>query len=332
MSTTPSPEEPELVDPSKLIHSPRHGYDINNLPLPFDFENKTTRPIEFIDQILCGDCEEILAKLPDNCIDLIVTSPPYADQRKSTYGGISPDKYVEWFMPKANQFLRVLKPGGTFILNIKERVVDGERHTYVMELVIEMRRHGWLWTEEYMWHKKNSHPGKWPNRFRDNWEHLFQFNKSKKFKMLQESVMVPVGDWAQERLKKLSETDKHRDNSHVGSGFGKNISNWVGRDLVYPSNVLHMATECYNRQHSASFPVALPEWFIKLFTEDGDTVLDPFNGSGTTSFAAKKLNRHFIGIDLSQDYCQLAIDRINNDKNGNGKVKIQEDVHESIEH
>jgi site-specific DNA-methyltransferase (adenine-specific) len=145
-------------------------------------------------------------------------------------------------------------------------------------------------------------------------------------------VMVPVGDWAQERLKKLSETDKHRDNSHVGSGFGKNISNWVGRDLVYPSNVLHMATECYNRQHSASFPVALPEWFIKLFTEDGDTVLDPFNGSGTTSFAAKKLNRHFIGIDLSQDYCQLAIDRINNDKNGNGKVKIQEDVHESIEH
>jgi site-specific DNA-methyltransferase (adenine-specific) len=231
-------------------------------------------------RIVCGDCEQVLAQVPDNCVDLIVTSPPYADQRKNTYGGIAPDQYIDWWMPKADQFLRVLKPTGSFILNIKERVVDGERHTYVMELVIEMRRHGWLWTEEYMWHKKNSHPGKWPNRFRDNWEHLFHFTKSKHFHMYQNDVMIPVGDWAQERLKKLSETDKRRDNSRVGSGFGKNISNWVGRDMVYPSNVLHMATECYNRQHSAAFPVALPEWFIKLFAPTGGLVLDPFNGAG----------------------------------------------------
>jgi len=273
-------------------------------------------PMDFYDQIYCGDCEEILSQLPDNSIDLIVTSPPYADQRKSTYGGISPDKYVSWWMPKANQFLRVLKPTGSFILNIKERVVNGERHTYVMELVIEMRRQGWLWTEEYMWHKKNSHPGKWPNRLRDNWEHLFHFTKSKHFSMYQDAVMVPVGDWAQERLKKLSDTDKRRDNSRVGSGFGKKISNWVGREMVYPSNVLHLATECYNRSHSATFPIALPEWFIKLFTKDGDVVLDPFNGSGTTCVAAKRLNRHYIGIDISQEYCKLAEERILNDKNG----------------
>lgn len=279
-------------------------------------------PTDFYDQIYCGDCEEILSQIPDNSIDLIVTSPPYADQRKSTYGGISPDKYVNWWMPKANQFLRVLKPTGSFILNIKERVVNGERHTYVMELVIEMRRQGWLWTEEYMWHKKNSHPGKWPNRLRDNWEHLFHFTKSKHFSMYQDAVMVPVGDWAQERLKKLSDTDKRRDNSRVGSGFGKKISNWVGRDMVYPSNVLHMATECYNRSHSATFPIALPEWFIRLFTKDGDVVLDPFNGSGTTCVAAKRLNRHYIGIDISQEYCKLAEDRILNDKNGskNGDI------------
>lgn len=279
-------------------------------------------PTDFYDQIYCGDCEEILSQLPDNSIDLIVTSPPYADQRKSTYGGISPDKYVSWWMPKADQFLRVLKPTGSFILNIKERVVNGERHTYVMELVIEMRRQGWLWTEEYMWHKKNSHPGKWPNRLRDNWEHLFHFTKSKHFSMYQDAVMVPVGDWAQERLKKLSDTDKRRDNSRVGSGFGKKISNWVGREMVYPSNVLHMATECYNRSHSATFPIALPEWFIKLFTKDGDVVLDPFNGSGTTCVAAKRLNRHYIGIDISQEYCKLAEERILNDKNGakNGDI------------
>ena len=145
--------------------------------------------------------------------------------------------------------------------------------------------------------------------------------------MFQENVMVPVGDWAQDRLKKLSETDKRRDNSRVGSGFGKNISNWVGRDMVYPSNVLHMATECYNQQHSATFPVALPEWFIKLFSEEGDLVLDPFNGSGTTCFAAKQLNRHWLGIDTNQDYCQLANERINN----NGKEIKKGNNHESIE-
>lgn len=270
--------------------------------------------MEYINQILLGDCLDILKGIPDNSIDLIVTSPPYADQRKSVYGGVSPDKYVEWFLPRADEFLRVLRPSGSFVLNIKERVVNGERHIYVFELVIEMRKHGWLWTEEYMWHKKNSHPGKWPNRFRDNWEHLFHFTKSKVFKMYQDSVMVPVGDWAESRLKSLSETDKIRDNSHVGSGFGKNVSNWVGRDMVYPNNVLHMATECYNQGHAASFPVALPEWFIKLFTEEGDLVLDPFNGAGTTCVAAKRNKRNYLGIDTSEEYVNLAIERLK--KNG----------------
>ena len=124
--------------------------------------------MDYLNQVLQGDCGEVLKKLPDDTVDLIFTSPPYADQRKNTYGGISPQHYVEWFMPRAEQFRRVLKPTGTFILNIKERVVDGERHTYVIELILEMRRQGWLWTEEFMWHKKKSHPGKWPNRFRDN--------------------------------------------------------------------------------------------------------------------------------------------------------------------
>jgi DNA modification methylase len=242
---------------------------------------------------------------------LIVTSPPYADQRKKTYGGINPNDYVNWFLPKAQEFHRVLKPSGTFILNIKERVVNGERHTYVIELILAMRQQGWLWTEEYMWHKKNSYPGKWPNRFRDSWERLLQFNKQKNFKMYQDEVMVPIGDWAKTRLSKLSDTDKTRDESKVQSGFGKNVSNWVGRDKVYPTNVLHMATECFNRDHSATFPTALPEWFIRLFTQSGDVVLDPFMGSGTTGVAAKEMGRTFIGIDINQEYCDQALERMN---------------------
>ena len=258
--------------------------------------------MEIKHNLYLGDCGEILKNLPSNSVDLIFTSPPYTDQRKKTYGGIHPDDYVEWFLPKAEQMLRVLKPTGTFILNIKEKVVNGERNIYVMELIIEMRKQGWLWTEEFIWHKKNCYPGKWPNRFRDAWERLLQFNKNKKFHMNQERVMIPMGDWAKNRLKKLSDTDKKRDESKAGSGFGKNISNWLHRDMVYPTNVLHLATECSNKKHSAAFPEALPEWFIKLFTKVGDTVLDPFMGSGTTNIVANRLRRNSIGIELAPEY------------------------------
>lgn len=253
-------------------------------------------------KVILGDCRRELITLPTNSVDLIITSPPYADQRKATYGGVSPDEYVKWFLPISAELLRVLKPTGTFILNIKERVKDGERHTYVLELILEMRKQGWLWTEEFIWHKKNSYPGKWSNRFRDSWERLLQFNKNRKFKMFQEEVMIPTGDWAKARLKNLSETDKIRDTSKVGSGFGKNISNWLNRDKAYPTNVLHLATECNNKNHSAAFPESLPEWFIKLFTEIGDTVLDPFAGSGTTLTVAQILNRNSIGIEIVPEY------------------------------
>ena len=264
--------------------------------------------------ILSGDCLEKLKELPNSSVDLIVTSPPYADQRKNTYGGIKPEKYVSWFLPITAELFRVLKNDGTFILNIKEKVQNGERSTYVLELILEMKKQGWLWTEEFIWHKKNCYPGKWPNRFRDAWERLLQFNKAKKFNMYQEAVMVPMGDWAKNRLKNLSEVDKIRDNSKVGSGFGKNISNWLERDMAYPTNVLHLATECGNKNHSAAFPESLPEWFIKLFTQEYDTVLDPFMGSGTTVFVANRMNRHAIGIDIVDEYCEKVQKQINEQK------------------
>lgn len=179
-----------------------------------------------------------------------------------------------------------------------------------MELIIEMRKQGWLWTEEFIWHKKNSFPGKWKNRFRDSWERLLQFNKNKDFNMYQDNVKVPVGDWAKNRLKNLSNTDKVRDNAKNGSGFGKNVSNWIGRDMVYPTNVLHLATECNNKNHSAAFPDELPEWFIKLFTQEGDTVLDPFLGSGTTAYVANQMRRNVIGIEILPEYYGIAKERI----------------------
>ncbi|MBW8759185.1 MAG: site-specific DNA-methyltransferase [Burkholderiales bacterium] len=218
--------------------------------------------------------------MPAERVDLIVTSPPYADQRASTYGGVTADDYVAWFLPRAEQMRRVLKPGGSLVVNIKEKVVDGERHTYVLELIIALRRQGWLWTEEYVWHKRNCFPGKWPNRFRDAWERCLHFTREKRFKMNQDNA------------------------------FGKNIANWQGRDRAYPTNVLHLATECGNKGHSAAFPQALPRWFIELFTDPGDTVLDPFAGSGTTLAAALALGRHAIGVELAPPYVTRARDAV----------------------
>ncbi|MEX8549283.1 MAG: site-specific DNA-methyltransferase [Mucilaginibacter sp.] len=266
--------------------------------------------MEIDSTLYLGDSKDQLKNILDNTVDLIITSPPYADQRKSTYGGIHSDKYVEWFLPISEELLRVLKPTGTFVLNIKEKVVDGERSTYVMELILAMKKQGWLWTEEFIWHKKNSYPGKWPNRFRDSWERLLQFNKTKKFNMYQEEVMVPMGNWAKSRLKNLSETDKQRDNSKVGSGFGKNISNWLERDKAYPTNVLHLATECNNKNHSAAFPEELPEWFIKLFTKENDLVLDPFAGSGTTLFVSNRMKRNSIGIEIMKEYYEMITEKL----------------------
>jgi site-specific DNA-methyltransferase (adenine-specific) len=257
-------------------------------------------------RLLLGDCREELKKLKNSSVDLIFTSPPYADSRSNTYGGVRPEKYVEWFLPISAELLRVLKPTGTFVLNIKEKVVNGERHTYVIELILEMRKQGWLWTEEFIWHKKNSYPGKWPNRFRDSWERLLQFNKKPQFHMYQEEVMIPMGDWAEKRLNNLSNADKKRDVSKAGSKFGKRVANWIGRDKVYPTNVLHLATITKNRNHSAVFPEDLPKWFIKLFTKRGAWVLDPFAGSGTTLMVAHKMGRNAIGIELLPEYYKLA--------------------------
>jgi len=282
-------------------------------------------------KIYCGNCLTYLSDstfLQNESVDLIITSPPYSDRRKSSYGGINPDAYVSWFLPISQQLYRVLKPAGSFVLNIKEHVRNGERETYVIELILALKKQGWLWTEEYCWYKKNSYPGKWPNRFRDNWERCLHFTKDKKFKMYQKAVKVPIGDWAQSRFKSMSEKDFVRYVSKTNSKFGRNVSNWLNKKTVYPHNVvvfenehfispttvINFATECSNRNHSAVFPIELPSWFIRLFTRKGDVVLDPFIGVGTTAISALLLNRRYIGFEASSEYVTLAknnIDELN---------------------
>ena len=250
--------------------------------------------------IIIGDNLDIMKTLPDGCVNLIVTSPPYADARRdNTRAWIRPEDYVEWFLPRADEMYRVLADDGSFVLNIKEKVMNGERHTYVMELVLALRKRRWLWTEEYIWYKTNAMPGRWSTRFRDAWEHLYQFTKSHKFKMNQSEVMIPSKETSEERRKhKASSSSEIRQETQTGSGFGITRKNAV-RDTIYPDNVLSGGSAANSKSvHSATFPEYLPEFFIKLFTDERDLVLDPFAGSGTTCRVAERLNRNAIGIDI----------------------------------
>jgi site-specific DNA-methyltransferase (adenine-specific) len=265
---------------------------------------------QFNNVILTGDCLDQLNGLADASVDLIVTSPPYADARKSTYGGIHPDDYVGWFLPRSEQFLRVLKETGSFILNIKEKVVDGERHTYVLDLILALKEQGWYWVEEYVWHKKNPVPGKWANRFRDGWERLLHFTTEKQgFKIIQDAVRVPIGDWQQKRKPPRQTADSGRRERTNGSGFGTKDSYWIDKETVLPSNVLWLPTQG-SQTHSAAFPEAVPEFFVKLFTDESDMVLDPFAGSGTTLAVAKRLNRRYIGVENLPEYIPVIDNRL----------------------
>lgn len=250
-----------------------------------------------------GDCLDVMAEMPDNSVDLIVTSPPYADARKHTYGGVHPTEYVEWFVPRANQMKRILKPTGSFVLNIKEKAMDGERHTYVLRLILALKEEvGFRWTEEYIWHKTTAMPGKWKYRFRDSWERILHFTKTSNVKMDQDAVRIPIGDWTDARLTNMSDNDSMRMQSATNPKTGRRMAYWKGKKTVLPTNVLHKAPVCHNTGHSAAFPEWLPEFFIKLLTDEGDVVLDPFVGSGTTVRVAERLGRIPIGIDMNRAY------------------------------
>ncbi|MCY4527288.1 MAG: site-specific DNA-methyltransferase [Anaerolineaceae bacterium] len=257
------------------------------------------------DMVHWGDCLDVMrSSIPDNSIDLIVTSPPYANARSHTYGGIAPELYVDWFCERADEMLRILKPTGSFVLNIKEKAVDGERHTYVLDLILALKREtGFRWVEEYIWHKTTAAPGKWKYRFRDSWERILHFSRTRDFKMNQDAVKVPVGDWKTRRLANMSENDLSRQESATQSKVGRRIANWQDRDMVYPTNVLHRSPVAHNTGHSAAFPEWLPEFFIKLLTDERDIVLDPFLGSGTTFRVARRLGRVPVGIELDPNTC-----------------------------
>jgi site-specific DNA-methyltransferase (adenine-specific)/site-specific DNA-methyltransferase (cytosine-N4-specific) len=189
-------------------------------------------------------------------------------------------------------------------------VVEGVRHRYVWHTIEALCARGWFAIEDYVWHKTNPMPGFWPTRLRDGWEYCFHLSKSKRPYMNQDAVRKPVGDWVESRLAKLGEHDRSRQNSANASGFGRDISKWVDKQTVLPSNVLSLALVGKNKGHPAVFPVDLPLFFIRLLCPEGGLVVDPFGGSGTTGLAALSAGTRSVLIDNNERYCQAAIKRL----------------------
>ena len=270
-------------------------------------------------EILVGLCENELKKIPDNSIDMIFTSPPYADRRKNTYGGIHAEKYVDWFHPIALQLKRVLKPSGSFFLNIKPHTNKGERVLYVHDLVLDLKRNvGFRFTDEFCW-TKNGVPGKFKGRFKNAFEPIYHFTLEKDFTHNPYSVAKKAKDVSLKRYKR-----KACGESSNGSGFA-GMRKEIKSKLALPSNHIHIPQKVnqhtMEKIHSAVFPVDLVDFFIKAFSNEGDVVLDCFAGSGSTGISCINNKRGFVLIEKETQYCELIKNRIklnNRDLQQNG--------------
>ena len=261
-------------------------------------------------EIYCGDSREVLKKFPDRYFNLIVTSPPYADARKKHYDSIKPEEYQSFILSFHDQFWRVLAENGSFVLNIKDKIVDGVRNRFVWKTILALSELGWHCVDDYLWIKPNAMPGYWKNRLRDEWEYCFHMTKQKQFAMYQKAVMKPMGNWAEKRLAKLTGKSNQRHNSENNSGFGRDLRNWKNKKLVLPGNAVSVPLVGKNMGHPSVFPVGLPEFFIKLFTKPHDNVLDPFAGSGSTGVAAELLKRNVTLIDNKMEYIKVIEERL----------------------
>ena len=272
-----------------------------------------------INYVNAGDCLESAKELPNNSIDLIVTSPPYANTL--SYGKripcFKPENYVDWFMPLAKEAGRFLKDSGSFILNINDRVVNKKRSLYVFELVCRIAKETDLdLHDRYIWHKPSGLPTSGTGRLDDKMEYFFHFVKSDKakedksvrMKNNMDEIRVPYADITLLRLKTAVGTnDAVDENGIVREQYKKVDPNPKGKipTTVFRFNTCGVLRNKASKKHPAAFHPDIPSWFIRWLTNEGDVVLDPFMGSGTTAYAATKLKRNWIGFEMNQSYLQL---------------------------
>lgn len=261
--------------------------------------------------VICGDArdgERIKSFLAGRKVNVVITSPPYASQRaydpSSGFVPIAPDKYVEWYRDIQSVIADILAPDGSYFLNIKEHADEGQRSLYVKDLTLaHVRQWGWRFVDEFCWRKTdNGVPGGWNNRFKNAWEPVFHFCRRQQIKFRPQAV----GHKSDGCFNYSPDTPR----SNSGSGLIGDHTDDKIDGIARPSNVIEVKSESSQGSHSAPFPRALVEFFIKAFSDPGDVIFDPFGGSGTTVAAAVMLGRNGVCTELSPAYCDVIVRRI----------------------
>ena len=263
-----------------------------------------------LNNIYQGDALELLKKLPDNSIDLVITSPPYSTLKVYIDNpGILADDYVNWFIPYCKEIERVIKPTGSFILNINDKVENGFRHPYVFDLISRLHKEtGLKMFERLFWNKMKGLPNR--SRFGDRVEYVFWFAKEKGFQFYIDEMRTVYSEQSIKRMKKplkkrFARTEENQNESEY--------KEWKPNPLgALPTTLVSISSESKRiaDNHVAVYPVELVKYFIKGSTKEGNLVLDPFMGTGTTALVCKQLGRDYIGFELQQDYIEIANKRI----------------------
>lgn len=268
-------------------------------------------------RLLCGDstrAEDVARVMGGDRINVAFTSPPYASQRKydesSGFKPIPPDEYVDWWEPIQANVREHMADDGSFFVNIKEAADSCNKQTYVKRMVLHhVDAWGWVWVEEYVW-QRPALPidPKTNKRFKNGWESVFHFAAKTQFRFRPDNVRHESDGCFRYRDQKAAGKTVSSDGQGMGGGAMSPVNTHAG--LAYPSNVLDNMGGAKVVGHSAAFPVGLPSFFIKAFSDAGDIIYDPFLGSGTTMLAAEQLSRLCYGIEISPAYCAVILQRM----------------------
>ena len=251
-----------------------------------------------LNKIYLGDSEGLLKELPDDYVDLVVTSPPYDNLRK--YNGVGDSWNHEKFKKIADELARVIKPGGIIVWNVNDKTENGsETGTSFRQALYFMEKCGLRLNDTMIWLKTNPMPQVRQPRYNQVFEYMFVFSKGapKTFN----PIMVPC---------KCAGQSYDSTCKNMGGENGRTKKHFKINSEKVDDNVWQFAIAQNKTIHPAIYPYELPYRHIKSWTNEGDIVLDPFIGSGTTALAAIDLNRNFLGFEMDEQYYMLSVDRV----------------------
>ncbi len=275
-------------------------------------------------RIVHGDSLDVLAACPDDSVDLIMTSPPFGLVRKKDYGNVDADEYVDWFKPFAAVFHRVLKDGGSLVIDIGGAWNKGypTRNLYHFKLPVMLcEEFGFHLAQDFYWWNpsKLPTPAEWVTvrrvRVKDAVNTVWWLSKTPWPKASNRRVLQPYSPSMRELLAKGYRAKKRPSGHDISDKFGADNGAAIPPNLIAIPNTesnsfyLRYCEEKGFKPHPARYPAGLPEYFVRMLTEPGDLVVDPFAGSCVTGEVCERTGRRWTCIELLRDYCEAALGR-----------------------